>query len=410
MTDMKKVITSVAVFLLMTAAVATKGFSENRIHELRAAFAGGETVSSVFPEKETASVSDGIPQTGDRDYTLTYEVDGKPYGEEEILTVGSVIIPREKPVKEGYTFSGWYAVPATMPEKDYVIEGSFSLNRVTVTFDTFGGTKVAAITADYGTEISEPSAPSKPGFSFIGWEIDGNEAVFPFTLTEETVITAHWKAKEYTLSYYIDGSLFAEESYNSGDTVAPAEAPVKEGFTFSGWQNLPEKMPGGNLRVEGSYSANRYTVTFDTDGGSAIAPVTLDFGAEIETPEAPVKEGYTFCGWDRTIPETMPAGNIKVTALWVINQYTITFDSAGGTKISPVTADYGTVIEAPKRTVRLGFIFAGWQIDGKEVQWPYTVREDVTMTAQWNRPKFSLNTGEMKIIPNFVLLLFRFRK
>lgn len=64
------------------------------------------------------------------------------------------------------------------------------------------------------------------------------------------------------------------------------------------------------------WAANTYTITFDTAGGSEIAPITQDYGTVITAPEAPTREGYTFIGWDKAIPETMPAENITLKARW----------------------------------------------------------------------------------------------
>lgn len=64
------------------------------------------------------------------------------------------------------------------------------------------------------------------------------------------------------------------------------------------------------------WNTNKYTITFDTAGGSEIAPITQDYGTAITAPADPTREGYTFIGWDREIPTTMPAENITLKARW----------------------------------------------------------------------------------------------
>ena len=100
-----------------------------------------------------------------------------------------------------------------------------------------------------------------------------------------------------------------------------------------------------------------YTITFDTNGGSEITPITQDYGTAITAPANPTREGYTFIGWDKAIPATMPAENMTITAKWKVNQYTITFDSNGGSEIAPITQDYGTAITAPADPTREGYTF-----------------------------------------------------
>ena len=75
-------------------------------------------------------------------------------------------------------------------------------------------------------------------------------------------------------------------------------------------------MPAENITVKAQWEINQYTITFDTNGGSEIAPITQDYGTKITAPDNPTRKGYTFKGWDKEIPETMPAENITITARW----------------------------------------------------------------------------------------------
>ena len=75
-------------------------------------------------------------------------------------------------------------------------------------------------------------------------------------------------------------------------------------------------MPAENITVKAQWEINQYTITFDTNGGSEIAPITQDYGTQIAAPANPTRKGYTFKGWDKEIPETMPAENITITARW----------------------------------------------------------------------------------------------
>ena len=128
--------------------------------------------------------------------------------------------------------------------------------------------------------------------------------------------------------------------------------------------------------------------------GSEIAPITKDYGTEITAPDNPTRKGYTFKGWDKEIPETMPAENITVKAQWEINQYTITFDTNGGSEIAPITQDYGTEITAPDNPTRKGYTFKGWD---KEI--PETMpAENITITARWKDTEKP--TGEIIIGTN----------
>ena len=187
---------------------------------------------------------------------------------------------------------------------------------------------------------------------------------------------------------YKDGdSEYAKQVLPSGTLATRPDAPAATpGCTFGGWNkadgtawDYASDKVTDNITLYAKWAANTYTITFDTAGGSEIAPITQDYGTVITAPEAPTREGYTFIGWDKEIPTTMPAENMTVTAQWEINQYTITFDTNGGSEIAPITQDYGTAITAPDDPTREGYTFIGW-----DTEIPTTMpAENITLKARW---------------------------
>lgn len=202
---------------------------------------------------------------------------------------------------------------------------------------------------------------------------------------------------------YKDGdSEYAKQVLPSGTLATRPDAPAATpGYTFGGWNkadgtawDYASDKVTDNITLYAKWAANTYTITFDTAGGSEIAPITQDYGTVITAPEAPTREGYTFIGWDKEIPTTMPAENMTVTAQWEINQYTITFDTNGGSEIAPITQDYGTAITAPANPTREGYTFIGWD---REI--PTTMpAENITLKAKWK--DIEKPTGEIIIGTN----------
>ena len=123
------------------------------------------------------------------------------------------------------------------------------------------------------------------------------------------------------------------------------------------------------------------TIYFNTNGGepAEIDPITQEVGTDVEVPEDPTRVGYTFSGWDPAVPATMPEGETTCVAQWTINQYTITFDSNGGSAVDPITQDYDTEVTAPEAPTWEGHIFRGWDPAVPE-RMP---AEDITCVAQW---------------------------
>ena len=235
-----------------------------------------------------------------------------------------------------------------------------------------------------GTLATRPDAPAAtPGYTFGGWnKADGTAWDYASDkVTDNITLYAKWAANTHMITFdTAGGSEIAPITQDYGTVITAPEAPTREGYTFIGWdKEIPTTMPAENMTVTAQWEINQYTITFDTNGGSEIAPITQDYGTAITAPADPTREGYTFIGWDKEIPTTMPAENMTVTAQWEINQYTITFDTNGGSEIAPITQDYGTAITAPADPTREGYTFIGW-----DKAFPTTMpAEDMTVTAQW---------------------------
>lgn len=179
-------------------------------------------------------------------YKLVYYVDDELYKTYK-YEVGEAITPEEAPTKEGYTFSGWSDIPATMPAKDVTVTGTFTVNK-------------------------------------------------------------------YKLVYKVDGEDYKSYDVEYGATITPEAEPTKEGYTFSGWSDIPTTMPAKNVTVTGTFTINKYTVSYVIDN-EVFQEDKLEFGAKIVPPEAPKRDGYDF-SWGE-YPETMPAKDIVITGTYV---------------------------------------------------------------------------------------------
>ena len=321
--------------------------------------------------------------------------DMKPHN--NILTLRGALFTRA-----GYTQVGWSTVDGG--EKVYGFEDVYTqnealtlypvwnTNKYTITFETNGGSEIAPITQDYGTEITAPDNPTRKGYTFKGWDKE-----IPETMPAENMtVKAQWEINQYTIAFDTNGgSEIAPITQDYGTEITAPDNPTRKGYTFKGWdREIPETMPAENITVKAQWEINQYTITFDTNGGSEIAPITQDYGTKITAPDNPTRKGYTFKGWDKEIPKTMPAENITLKAQWEINQYTITFDTNGGSEIAPITQDYGTEITAPDKPTRKGYTFKGWD---KEI--PETMpAENITITARWKDTEKP--TGEIIIGTN----------
>ena len=314
----------------------------------------------------------------------------------------------------GHIFYGWYDAQAG--GKQYVNADGHSTARYdktenctlyaqwqeapdcTVTFDPNGGTLTGAATSSeqQNAPIAQPADPTRTGHTFTGWYQDADCTQpwdFDDWVTGDMTLYAGWLILNYTIFFdTAGGSNIGPITQDYGTTINAPAAPTKTGYTFTGWEpELPPTMPAENISVTAQWSINQYTLSFDTDGGSAIDPITQDYGTAINAPADPTKTGYTFTGWSSALPATMPAENLTVTAQWSINQYTLSFDTAGGSAIDPITQNYGTTINAPAAPTKTGYTFTGW-----DPELPATMpAENVTVTAQWR-----INSYTVSLDPN----------
>ena len=265
----------------------------------------------------------------------------------------------------------------------------------------------STFTAPASDGLTRPDGNTGSYFMWLGsnGKLYAPGASVPADVTE---LTVQWTAPTYAVTLNTNGGTINNGNvtgytYGVGATLPAADDMTYTGHTFKGWydnENLtgsPVTAIGdtetGNKEYWAKWEINQYTVTVKPENGKADIIITQDYGTPITAPTL-TREGYTFKGWDKEIPETMPAENITVKAQWEINQYTITFDTNGGSEIAPITQDYGTEITAPDNPTRKGYTFKGWD---KEI--PETMpAENITITARWKDTEKP--TGEIIIGTN----------
>ncbi|MFR1656464.1 InlB B-repeat-containing protein [Pseudoruminococcus massiliensis] len=268
--------------------------------------AGGGTINNGNVTGYTYGVGATLPTAGDMTYT-------------------------------GHTFKGWYdnenltGSPVTAigntetGNKEYWAK--WEANTYTVTLNAGGGTinngNVTGYTYGVGATLPTAGDMTYTGHTFKGWYDNENLTGSPVTAIGNTETGnkeywAKWEINQYTVTVKSENGkadITITQDYGTAIT-APAD-PTREGYQFNGWDKaFPTTMPAENLTITAKWKVNSYTITFDTTGGSEIAPITQDYGTAIVAPADPTREGYTFIGWDMEIPTTMPAENITLKARW----------------------------------------------------------------------------------------------
>ena len=246
-----------------------------------------------------------------------------------------------------------------------------------ITFDSDGGSEIQSIEIQKGNKISKPNDPVKEGCIFNGWYLNDEEWSFiGYIVTEDMTLKAKWEEKEYTVIFVSDNNIISEKKQKFNSPIDVPNDPVKEGYTFIGWdKELPQVMPSEDMTFNAKFEVNKYTITFVVD--SAETKITQDYNTEIIKPNDPVKEGYTFIGWDKELPQVMPSEDMTFNAEFEVNKYTITFVVDGAE--TKVTQDYNTEIIKPNDPVKEGYTFIGWDKELPQVM----PSEDLVLNAKW---------------------------
>ena len=268
--------------------------------------------------------------------------------------------------------------------------------------------------------ITLPEAPIKDNYTFKGWYLDKNtwneklsedyfinkaltHDINSYAYYEENVIP---EPQEYTIYFYVDDDIFSTLQTSGNELITLPQAPKKESYEFVGWffdkdtfnNQLKEdtylnKSLNQNINVYANYlfkeePAKEFTVTFDTCGGDKMDSITTSI---ISSEPIPTRYGYTFLGWylentyinKVTFPYEVTQ-NITLYAKWEKNTYNVHFELNGGEGVSDLKV---SVINEEPIPTRKGYTFLGWYFESNfinKVTFPYEVTQNITLYAKWN--------------------------
>ncbi len=325
------------------------------------------------------------------------------------------------PVKTGGEFGGWFedaactieAQPSYSPDQDTILWAKWIEDTYTVTFDSQGGSIVPPLTdVSYNSLIAEPSAPTKAGFLFTGWAVDA-EGMLLWDFSTDRVIGdatlfAQWEPEYYPVTFDSQGGIPSQTTVLAqfGSLLVPPADPLKPGEVFVGWFMDPEgtipwsfsyDVVTGPLILYAKWNIAEVTVIFDSQGGSAVAPQTLPAGSLATRPPDPTRTSYQFQGWYRDAQGITPwnfstdvvDANMTLYAQWIPLQYTVIFDSQGGTPVPAQIVMAGSLVLQPTSPSRAGYIFRGWYRNPQATDaWVFStdvVTQNTTLYAGWTR-------------------------
>ncbi|MBQ7140193.1 MAG: InlB B-repeat-containing protein [Bacilli bacterium] len=303
--------------------------------------------------------------SNNKSYTIKFDSNGGTAIENQIVKKGDKIVKPIDPTKDGYKFEGWYLY-GDKYYFDKEVTKSFKLKakwikqddaeKVTITFDTNGGSKISSIEITKGEKLNKPADPTKDGYVFIEWLLNNNSFNFDVEIVSDIKLVASFKKLE----------------------------------------------------------EDTFTVTFDSKGGSSVATQTVKKDEKSLKPADPTRDGYKFNGWYLNNKKydfnTKITGNITLIAKWTSTQtnnqtqnntqtntqkpaetpqtpqvvkYNVVFHSDGGSAVSTQVVTAGAKATKPENPTRTGYKFVGWMLNGGAYNFNTPVNNNITLTAAW---------------------------
>lgn len=322
-------------------------------------------------------------------YTITFNSDGGSPVQEQIVKKGDKVTKPTDPMKEGYRFISWtlngntydfsLEVTSDMELKATWYEIKEEVKEYIVKFNTGGGTTIENQIVEEGKKVTKPEAPTKEGYTFKGWYLDGKEYDFETEVTKDIELETKWEKIEET------NNNIPNEDNNDDNNNEPTVPTVKQ-----------------------------YTVTFDSKGGSSVPSQAVEESKKVQKPSDPTREGYTFAGWtlngnDYNFDSSV-TGNITLVATWTENEkakYTVTFDSKGGSSVPSQEVEEGNKVQKPSDPTREAYTFAGWTLNGSSYNFDSSLTENITLVASWNQKSYRVVANKVdNISPARVLTVY----
>lgn len=280
----------------------------------------------------------------------------------------------------------------------------------TVTFNTDGGSDVQSVEINENGLITRPTTnPEKANHTFINWFEDADKTILfkfeTFKVTEDIVIYAKWKLNEYTVEFDTDGGTSIENVKvdHDGLIIKPND-PEKPGFSFRGWYkddnrtddwNFAIDKVTQNIKLYAKWEEGSFLVKFDTLDGKEITELVVDYDELIVEPVKPTRTGYSFIGWfldenddvawNFTTDKVLE--DITLYAKWELNEYTVEFDTDGGSLIDDVIVNHNELVSKPTDPTKDNNTFQGWFRDeDRTIAWNFDnnrVTSSITLYAKW---------------------------
>ena len=343
------------------------------------------------------------------------------------------------PVRENYEFDYWYVL--TNPEEEFVFSkepiksnlylfAKWRQVKAVVSFNSQGGSSVPSQVIPIGGNATRPADPTRRNYIFRNWysgSIATNEFDFSTPINADTVLYARWsRVTTITVQFNSNGGSDVEpQNIEPGSKIIYPETPTKTNNVFAGWYTDEELTEAFDfsaavtepLTLYAKWTHSYCDVTFNSNGGTATPPQVVIIGGTATEPEPPTKVGYTFVFWCSDSAATNEFdfstpinADTVLYARWTLNNYTVQFNSNGGSGVTEQHIPHGNLSTFPEIPTKEGYSFYKWCSDKNlenEFNFATPIVSDKTLYARWFGNEYTItfetnggNTIEPQTVEN----------
>ncbi len=343
----------------------------------------------------------------DKNFTIVFDSDGGTVVESQIVKKGGKVSEPVKPTKESYVFVRWDN--GTTPyDFNTPVESNLTLKAIwqsdkplatyKITFEFDGVKKEIDVEENKIVDLSSLGFEEKDGYA-LKWYVNGEEYDFTTPITSDMTVEGKYvKETSYTIKFNSDGGTKVENQVlKIGEKATEPTDVTKEGYILTGWYLNNTKFDFTSditksitlvAKWEEDPEIKRYTVKFDSDGGTKIDDQRVIATKTVTEPTAPTKTGYKFVEWDLDNKKydfkTKVTADITLKAKWEIElSYTVKFNSNGGNKISDQIVKPGEKVSKPNDPTKNGYKFVEWLYNNRTYDFNTPVNSDIELTATY---------------------------
>lgn len=268
----------------------------------------------------------------------------------------------------------------------------FANKKYTITFDSDGGSVVEKQIVKRGEKVNKPTDPTRDGYIFIEWDLGSSIYDFSAKVTRNLILKAVWKEQEggkvtYVVNFNTDGgNSVSNQIINKDGTITKPQDPVRDGYKFLGWYSNNVLFDFNTPVTKNLELVAKWEKAKDNSTTGTTTTTKKNDTTSSTTKKTTTKKN------DTTNTTTTKKTTTTTTEA---KKYTVTFDSNGGSKVSSKEVTSGSKVSKPSNPTRTGYKFGGWTLNNKAYDFNSKVTSNITLVAKWTAKTYTVKVSSV---------------